>query len=105
MSQEGGSSFVWSGSWDVNGIGVTSSSSILITSGGGGRKSVNSKFAFLAASSANCTQSGSVRLVVGKVPQVLQEGGPLHCWTMRKELDVCQQKQGHKTLPPLLPEP
>ena len=42
---------------------MTSSSSILITSGGGGRKSVNSKFAFSAASSANCTQSGSVTLV------------------------------------------
>ena len=44
-------------------MGVTSLSSISIASGGGGRKSVNSKFAFSAASSANCTQSGLVRLV------------------------------------------
>ena len=43
---------------------MTSLSSILITSGGGGRKSLNSKFAFSAASSANCNQPGLVRLAV-----------------------------------------
>ena len=82
---------------------MTSSSLIMITSGGGGRSSVNSKFAFSAASSANCTQSGLVMLIGGggvgiyvvrvsppetqqkhrgKVSKAVQEGGPLHCTSL-----------------------
>jgi hypothetical protein len=34
-----------------------------------------------------------------KVPQAVQEGVPLHCWTMRKELNVHQQKMRSRDTP------